>query len=80
MGISALKKLYLVVIISTFVAACSSAERKADRSQAAVNKSQVELNELKKEIVEDYKKCVDESSNEEDLAKCEAHLKAAEGL
>ena len=77
---SVLKPLLLTVIISTLMAGCSSAERRADKSQAEVNKSQVELNELKMEIVEDYRKCVDKSDTQAELAKCDAHLKAAEGL
>ena len=75
-----LKTFCLAVIISTLLAACSSAERRASRSEAQVNKSQTELNERKMKIVDDYEKCVDKSSGEEELAKCEAKLKAAQGL
>ena len=75
-----LRTLFLAVIVGTLVAACSSAERRANRSQVSVNKSQTELNERKMKIVDDYEKCVDKSSGEEELAKCEAKLKAAEGL
>jgi len=75
-----LKAFCLAVIIGTMVAACSSAERRASRSEASVNKSQTELNERKMKIVDEYEKCVDKSSGEEELAKCEAKLKAAQGL
>ena len=75
-----LKTFCLAVIISTLLAACSSAERRASRSQVDANKSQTELNERKMKIVDEYEKCVDKSSGEEELAKCEAKLKAAEGL
>ena len=75
-----LKTFCLAVLISILVAACSSAERRASRSQVSVNKSQTELNERKMKIVDEYEKCVDKSSGEEELAKCEAKLKGAEGL
>lgn len=75
---SALKIFFLAVIISTLVAGCS--ERRANKSQVKANKSQVELNERKMEIADKYQKCVDKSSNESDLAKCEAYRKEAEGL
>jgi hypothetical protein len=77
---SVLKNLFLAVIISAMLAACSSAERRASRSQVSVNKSQTELNERKMKIVDEYEKCVDKSSGEEELAKCDAKLKGAEGL
>jgi hypothetical protein len=77
---SVLKNLFLAVIISAMLAACSSAERRASRSQVSVNKSQTELNERKMKIVDEYEKCVEKSSGEEELAKCEAKLKGAEGL
>ena len=42
---SVLKTLFLAVLISTFVAACGSAERRSHKSQTKTNKSQTELNE-----------------------------------
>jgi uncharacterized protein YcfL len=75
-----LKTFCLAVLISILVAACSSAERRASRSQVSVNKSQTELNERKMKIVDEYEKCVEKSSGEEELARCEAKLKGAEGL
>ena len=77
---SAFKTLIIAVIAGTLLAACSSAERRAHRSQVDANKSQVELNERKMEIVDDYEKCVDKSSSDEGRAKCEAKLKGAQGL
>ena len=60
--------------------ACGSAERSGHRSQAEANKSQTELNERKMEIANDYEKCVNKSETAEELAKCEALLKGAQGL
>jgi hypothetical protein len=77
---SILKTFCIVIIVSGLVTACGSAERSAYRSQADANKSQTELNERKIEIVNDYEKCVKKSETAEGLAKCEALLKAAEGL
>ena len=51
---SILKTLFLAMIVSTLLAACSSAERRAYSSHADANKSQVELNERKMKIVDDY--------------------------
>jgi len=75
---SALKILFLAVIISTLVAGCT--ERRANKSQVKANKSQVELDNSKMKIADEYKKCVDKSSNEEELSKCEAYRKEADGL
>ena len=80
MSMSVLKPLFIAIIATSLVAACSSAERRAHRSQADANKSQVELNDRKMEIVDDYEKCIDKSSSDEDRAKCEAKLKGAQGL
>lgn len=77
---SVLKTLLVAIVASSLLAACSSAERRAHRSQVDANKSQVELNERKMEIVDDYEKCIDKSSSDEDRAKCEAKLKGAQGL
>ncbi len=77
---SVFKSLFIAAIAGTLLVGCSSAERRAHRSQVDVNKSQVELNERKMEIVDDYEKCIDKSDSDEDRAKCEAKLKAAEGL
>jgi len=74
------KTLCIAIIVSSLVTACASAERRAYKSQAEANESQAELNKRKIEIVDDYEKCVKKSETAEDLAKCEALLKAAEGL
>jgi hypothetical protein len=80
MSMPVLKTLFLAVLISTLVAACGSAERRSHKSQTTTNKSQTELNERKIKIVDEYEKCVNKSSDEADLAKCEALLKGAQGL
>ena len=77
---SEFKTLFTVIIVATLLAACSSSERRANRSQADANKSQVELNDRKMKIVDEYEKCIDKSSSDEDRAKCEARLKGAQGL
>jgi hypothetical protein len=58
---SALKILFLAVVISTLVAGCT--ERRANKS-----------------LADDYKKCIDKSSNEEEMNKCEAYRKEADAL
>jgi hypothetical protein len=80
MSMSVLKPLVIAIIATSLVTACSSAERRAHRSQTDANKSQVELNERKMEIVDDYEKCIDKSNSDEGRAKCEAKLKGAQGL
>jgi hypothetical protein len=77
---SIFKTFCIAIIVSSLVTACGSAERTAYRSQADANKSQTELNERKMEIVNDYEKCVNKSETAEELAKCEALLKGAQGL
>ena len=77
---SVFKTLVIAIIAASLLTACSRAEKKAYRSQADANKSQVEMNERKMEIVDDYEKCVDKSGSDEDVAKCEAMLKGAQGL
>ena len=74
------KAVFTAIVVGTLLVGCSSAERRAQRSEVDVNKSQVELNERKLEIVDDYEKCIDKSGSDEDRAKCEAKLKAADGL
>jgi len=72
--------LFIAIVASALLAACSSSERRANRSQVDANKSQIELNDRKMEIVDDYEKCIDKSSSDEDRAKCESRLKGAQGL
>jgi outer membrane biogenesis lipoprotein LolB len=77
---SVFKALFIAIIASALLAACSSSERRANRSQVDANKSQVELNERKMKIVDEYEKCIDKSDSDEARAKCEARLKGAQGL
>ena len=77
---SVLKTLFIAVVASALLAACSSSERRANRSQIDANDSQIELNERKMEIVNEYDKCIDKSESDEDRARCEAKLKGAEAL
>ncbi len=77
---SVFKTLFIAVIASALLAACSSSERRANRSQVDANKSQVELNERKMEIVDEYEKCIGKSDSDEARAKCESRLKGAQGL
>jgi outer membrane biogenesis lipoprotein LolB len=77
---SVFKSLFIALIASALLAACSSSERRANRSQVDANKSQVELNERKMKIVDEYEKCIGKSDSDEALAKCEAKLKGAQGL
>jgi outer membrane biogenesis lipoprotein LolB len=77
---SVFKTLFIAVVASALLAACSSSERRANRSQVDANKSQVELNERKMKIVDEYEKCLDKSSSDEERANCEAKLKGAQGL
>ena len=77
---SVFKTLCSAVIAGSLLVACSSAERRAYKSQTEANKSQTELNERKMKIVDDYEKCVKKSDTGDELAKCEALLKGAQGL
>jgi hypothetical protein len=77
---SVFKTLCIAIIASSMITACSSAEKRAYKSQAEANKSQTELNERKMKIVDDYEKCVKKSDTAVELAKCEALLKGAQGL
>jgi hypothetical protein len=80
MKMSVLKPLVIAIIATSLVTACSSAERRAYRSQTDANKSQVEMNDRKMDLVNDYEKCIDKSSSDEGRDKCEAKLKGAQGL
>ena len=69
-----LAKIFLVVFVAGMILACSSAERRAHRSQTAVNKKKVELSEK-------YQKCMKKAGKDEaKQAECEQYLKAAEAL
>ena len=75
MSVSIFKAVSLAIVTSSLVllSGCSSPQEKAA-------KSQIELNERKMEIVDNYEKCVEKSTTDEEQAKCEAMLKAAQCL
>ena len=69
-----LVKIFLVVLVAGMLLACGGAEKKAHKSQAAVNEQKVELSEK-------YQKCMKKAGNDEaKQAECEQYLKAAEPL
>ena len=69
-----LVKIFLVVFAAGMILACSSAEKKAYKSQAAVNEQKVELSEK-------YQKCMKKAGKDEaKQAQCEQYLKASEPL
>jgi hypothetical protein len=69
-----LVKIFLVVLVAGMLLACGGAEKKAHKSQAAVNKEKVELSEK-------YQKCMKKAGKDEaKQAQCEQYLKAAEPL
>jgi len=75
MNSSTFKTIFITVIASSFMVlvGCSTPAEKAHNSQT-------ELNERKMEIVDKYEACIEKSTSDEEQAKCEAMLKAAEGL
>ena len=69
-----LMRIFLVVIFVGMMSACGGAERKADKSQAEINKERIKLSE-------EYQKCMKEAEGDKDKeAGCEQYLKAAEAL
>ena len=69
-----LMRIFLVVIVAGMMLACGSAERKANKSQAELNKEKVKLSE-------EYQKCLKNAEGDKDKeAECEKYLKAAEAL
>ena len=69
-----LLRVFLVVIVVGMMSACGGAERKAQRSQAELNKEKVKLSEQ-------YQKCMKKAEEDKDKeAECEKYLKAAEPL
>lgn len=65
---------FLVVIFVGMMIACGTAERKANKSQAELNKEKVRLSE-------EYQKCMKKADGDKDKeAGCEKYLKAAEAL
>jgi hypothetical protein len=69
-----LMRIFLVVIVAGMMLACGSAERKANKSQAELNKEKIKLSE-------EYQKCMKKAEGDKDKeAECEKYLKAAEAL
>jgi hypothetical protein len=69
-----LMRIFLVVIVAGMMIACGSAERKANKSQAEINKKRIKLSE-------EYQKCMKKAEGDKDKeAGCEQYLKAAEAL
>lgn len=75
MSFATFKTVSIIVTVSSFIflAACSSPETKA-------HKSQVEINDRKMDIVDRYEACIKKAETAEEQATCEQQLKAAEGL
>ena len=69
-----LMRIFLVVIVAGMLSACGSAERKANKSQAEINKEKIKLSEQ-------YQKCMKKAEGDKEKeAGCEKYLKAAEAL
>ena len=69
-----LMRIFLVVIVAGMLSACGSAERKANKSQAEINKEKIKLSE-------EYQKCMKKAEGDKDKeADCEKYLKASEVL
>ena len=69
-----LVKIFLVVLAAGMILACSSAEKKADKSQAEINEQRIELTEK-------YQECMEKAGDDQaKQAQCEQYLKAAEAL
>ena len=67
-------RIFLVVIVAGMMIACGSAERKANKSQAEINKERIKLSE-------EYQKCMKKAEGDKDKeAECDKYLKAAEAL
>jgi hypothetical protein len=68
------KQWVCVLAIMALVAGCGSAQRKVNKSQAAVNKERLSL-------IEDYNKCIKKAGKDEAKAEaCDTYRKAAEAL
>ena len=67
-------KIFLVVIVTGMILACTSAQDNAYKSQEAVNKERLGL-------IDKYQKCIKKADkNKEKEAQCEQYLKAADAL
>jgi hypothetical protein len=73
-GAMKLMRIFLVVIVVGMMSACGGAERKADKSQAEINKEKIKISE-------EYQKCLKNAKGDKDKeAGCEQYLKAGEAL
>ena len=67
-------RVFLVIIVAGMMIACGGAERKANKSQAELNKEKIRLSE-------EYQKCMKKAEGDKEKeAECEKYLKAAEVL
>ena len=78
-----MKKIFVLIVgcVLIFTLSCSSAERRAQRSQRSVNKAQESVHKERLRLIDEYKKCLEKAG--EDLEKteaCDSYLKAAEAL
>jgi len=68
------KQCVCVLAITVLVVGCGSAQRKVNKSEAAVNKKSLSL-------IEDYEKCIKKAGDDPEKAEpCESYRKAAEAL
>jgi hypothetical protein len=68
------KQCICVLAIAVLITGCGNAQRKVNKSEAAVNKERLSL-------IEDYNKCIKKAGKDEVKVKaCEPTLKAAEAL
>lgn len=64
-----------------FTLSCSSAERKAQRSERRANQAQESVHQERLKLVEDYKKCLQKAgADKEKTEACDSYLRAAEAL
>jgi len=69
-----LMRIILALVVVGMMSACGSAERKANKSQAEINKEKIKLSEQ-------YQKCMKKAEGDKEKeAGCEKYLKAAEAL
>jgi hypothetical protein len=68
------KQIVCVLAMVALIAGCGSAQRKVNKSEAAVNKERLSL-------IEDYNKCTKKAGKDEAKAEaCDHYRKAAEAL
>jgi len=68
------KQCVCVLAITLLIGGCANAERRADKSTAAVNNRRISL-------IKDYEKCIKKAGEDEVKAEaCDTYLKSAEAL